>query len=73
MYVHTQDPLDAIRGARCPVCANTHGIRDGGPAPSGTQKYDVLHDTFGLLRCPHCGHRAGAAQFRLEQQRTAEK
>ena len=26
--------------------------------------YDILHDSFGVLRCPNCGFRGGAAEFR---------
>jgi predicted nucleic-acid-binding Zn-ribbon protein len=56
---------DAPRdGAKCPRCANTQGIKDGGPGLRRRRAYDVLHDTFGLLRCPHCGYKAYAAEFR---------
>jgi predicted nucleic-acid-binding Zn-ribbon protein len=55
---------DAPRDARCPKCANTHGIKDGGPSRSARRAYDILHDSFGLLRCPACGFKAGAAEFK---------
>jgi len=49
--------------ARCPKCLNPHGIVDGGPSRSARRAYDILHDTFGVLHCPHCGFRGGAAEF----------
>ncbi len=57
-------PLDLEREAKCPKCANTHGIRDGGPSLRGRRFYDIQYDTWGVMRCPACGYRAGSAAFR---------
>lgn len=49
--------------AECPKCKNRDGIRDGGPSLAGHRAYDVMTDSFGLLRCPKCQFRAGWAEF----------
>jgi predicted nucleic-acid-binding Zn-ribbon protein len=51
------------KSPKCPKCANTQGIKDGGPTLNGHREYDILSDTFGVCRCPHCGYRAHYAEF----------
>lgn len=63
-----QTDHEAQSQARCPRCANTQGIKDGGPTLQHFRAYDIANDCFGLLRCPHCGLKAGAAEFRTNTQ-----
>jgi predicted nucleic-acid-binding Zn-ribbon protein len=49
--------------ARCPKCGNSQHIRHAGPSANGHQQYDILSDTFGVVMCPACKHRAGWIEF----------
>lgn len=59
--VETQ--TDRATRAECPKCRNRDGIKDGGLSMRGRRAYDVMHDTYGLIRCPKCGHAASYAAF----------
>jgi DNA-directed RNA polymerase subunit RPC12/RpoP len=58
---------DPTEKKRCPKCFNTQEIRDGGPSLRGFRAYDLMTDTWGVLRCPACGFRGGAAEFRKQR------
>lgn len=55
---------------QCPRCGNKDGIHTGGGLPGrhGHRAYDIYSDTFGMLRCPHCGLRSHYAEFHKTSQ-----
>jgi len=57
--------------AECPNCRNREGLRDGASTPGRRRKYDVLTDTFGLVRCPRCGRNAGWSDFHRPKKENA--
>jgi predicted nucleic-acid-binding Zn-ribbon protein len=54
---------DPPERAECPQCRNRDGIRDGGLSLRRHRAYDILSDSYGLHRCPRCGHRGHRSEF----------
>jgi hypothetical protein len=55
-------PIELER-LECPKCKNREGIKDGSLTLRRYRAYDIMHDCFGLHRCPKCSFKAGRAQF----------